>query len=352
MVSVFGAPAQDFEKKVLKEFPITADGELEVSNKYGLVSIETWTENKVKIEVTIKVEAKNQDKANDVFERVNIGFSNTSSLVRAETSVESSKYWKSLWDGGSTKFEVNYQIYIPATVDIDIDNKYGDILVASIEGDAELTLKYGNLRVDQIGGELNLDFGYGKGTVNGCASMDLDMKYSGLTCGSIGDLNAVTKYSSIKADAAGVIQASSSYDQYKIGTATSLNNVGKYDDFEFQSIESVIMNTKYSNLDVSTLSDAADLEFKNGSIKLRNVKSGFSSIEITSDYTGVTIGVENGAQFAIEASTKYGSVKSSDLDIYHDVRNGSQTEVKGYRGSRDAASKIMAKMNYGSLKIQ
>ena len=350
--SAMASPDQEFEKKILKEFPITANGEVEISNKYGEISIETWSDNKVKIEVTIKVDARNQSKADDVFSRVNVAFSNTSSFVRAETEIESSKYWKQLWDGGSTKFEVNYQVFVPSSVEVDLDNKYGDILLGTIEGDAEITLKYGNLSADEIGGDLELDLGYGKGSVNGCKSMRLEMKYYALTCGDIGDLNATTKYSSLKADNADVIQSTTGYDNYKIGNATSLSNVGKYDDFEFQSIESVVMNTKYSNLDVGTLTDAADLEFKNGSIKLRNVKSGFSSIDIDSDYAGITIGVESGAQFTLEAQARNGSVKTSDMEIYHDVKKSSETEMKGYRGSRDASSWIKATMNYGSLKIQ
>ena len=349
--SVSAAVNQEFERKIIEEFQITSDGEVELSNKYGAVTVETWNESRVKIEVTIKVDAGNQDKANDVFDRVSINFSNTSSLVRAATEIETSKKWNSWWNGGSNKFEINYKVYLPGTASVDIDNKYGDVLLASVEGDAEVVLKYGNLRIDEIGGNLRVDLGYGKGTVNGCAAMDLDMKYSTLKCGDIGDLDAVTKYSSLEAESAGVIQSTSSYDGYKFGSATSLSNVGKYDDFDLGDIESVIISTKYSNLEVMNLGDKADLDFKNGNIKIRNVRAGFSFIDVVSDYAGISVGVESGAQFTFEATGKYGSVKVNDVEVYHDIRTNNSTEVRGFRGARDASSWIKATMSYGSIKI-
>ena len=56
----FAGPLGDYEKKIIDQFAISSDGEVEIQNRYGKVELETWSENQVKIEVTIIVEAKSQ----------------------------------------------------------------------------------------------------------------------------------------------------------------------------------------------------------------------------------------------------------------------------------------------------
>ena len=111
--AVFAAPAQDFEKKIVDQFAIASDGEVEIINRYGKVELETWDENEVKIEVTIIVEAKSQGKADEVFERIKVNFSNTSSLVRASTDIASGSKWDKWFGSSSNKFEINYHVWVP-----------------------------------------------------------------------------------------------------------------------------------------------------------------------------------------------------------------------------------------------
>lgn len=84
---------QEFTKTVKKEFPINATGTVDLSNKYGKVDVHTWERDRVKIDVTIVVDARSESTAQEVFNRIQIDFSNDDSFVKAETSIETNKSW-------------------------------------------------------------------------------------------------------------------------------------------------------------------------------------------------------------------------------------------------------------------
>lgn len=346
------SPAKDYEKKIEQTYPITESGQVEILSRYGNVDVETWSEQKVKIEVTIKVDARNQEKADEVFDRININFSNTASLVRASTEINTSKSWSRWFGSNSDQFEINYHVYVPKSLNVDLENKYGAIYMAAIDGDAEITLKYGKLRLDGVGGDLDLKMGYSKGSVTSAGDLDLELSYSNLKCGDLGDVSVSSKYSKFEAGAVGSVHSTSSYDGYDIQKATSVSNVGKYDDLSFGEVDEISVITKYAHLDVGRLNDKADLSFRYGGIKLNGVSAGFSRIEIEGDYTGVSMTIDPNATFSFEAYSKYCGIKYTGLEVYHDVRTNNESTVKGYRGAKEGGGKITAALKYGSFKIQ
>ena len=74
-------PAHDFERKITEEYSISENGSVEMHNRYGNVDVETWSGSEVKIEVIITVDARNQEKADEVFDRIDINFSNSASEI-------------------------------------------------------------------------------------------------------------------------------------------------------------------------------------------------------------------------------------------------------------------------------
>ena len=244
-VAVSASPRSDFDKKIVEQFPITADGDVEVSNKYGNVSVETWSENQVKFEVTITVDARDQGKANEIFERINVKFANTSSLVRATTEISTAKSWKRWMGNNSDKFKISYRVWLPASVSVGLENKYGDIAMSSITGDCRIDLRYGNMSIEDVGGEASIEMAFAKGTFGSAGKTSLDLKYSKLRCNTLGDVNANTKYSTLEAEKTGVLQSNTGYDNYKIKEVSSFTNVGKYDDFDFGCLIDVMDDAAY-----------------------------------------------------------------------------------------------------------
>ena len=155
--------AQEFTKTIKKEFPISQTGTVDLTNKYGKVEVHTWDRNRVKIDVSIVVDARSESAAQEVFDRIQIDFSNDDAFVKAETSIESSNsWWKGSWNNKS-EFQVNYEVYMPSTCDLNLDNQYGNSNVEAISGSADVKVKYGDFQLEGVGGDLKVYLGYGNG---------------------------------------------------------------------------------------------------------------------------------------------------------------------------------------------
>ena len=206
--------------------------------------------------------------------------------------------------------------------------------------------------MDAIGGDLKVNFGYGKASITSGGNADLELKYCTLRGGDFKDVKATTKYSTMELGNVEVLQSSSAYDAYRVQSATSVSNFGKYDDLQFGHVQSVTVNSKYTHLEVGELTHEADLNFRHGGIKIKTLANGFSKIGITGDYTNVNISTEPSAQFHFEAEGRHTSIKHSNVEAYYDVQSsGGTSEVRGYRGSKDAGGQIIAKMSYGTFRI-
>ena len=86
--------AKEFKKNIKKEYAISPNGTVALSNKYGIINVQTWSKNQVKIEVTITVNARNQGDADFVFEKININCSKSGDYIKAKTEIrKTSSSW-------------------------------------------------------------------------------------------------------------------------------------------------------------------------------------------------------------------------------------------------------------------
>jgi hypothetical protein len=350
----FARGSEEFTKTITKQFDIARDGTVGIMNKYGSIDIRTWNESQVKIEVTLKVEAKNQEMANGFFDRVTITFDNSPAVVRAATELETTTGWKSWFDFGSDsdEFEINYVVHAPSTVALELDNKYGDIYVGDMNNRATINLKYGDMKLGAINGKTTIAMGYSDGTITSTKDLDLDLSYSELYAGQTGNISFNGKYSDLEVEMAGDVSATTGYVDVKIQKMGRLTNVGKYDDFSIDEAASVDVNAKYSGFTVSHLHEYAEFDMSYGSINIDFVYPNFQSITVNTSYTDVSIDVDDKASFHLEAATKYCGIDHYGLEVYHEIDKTGESSVKGYRGSRDASSKIVATMSYGELTIR
>ncbi len=349
---LIAAPTKsEFERTIQKDFQIDSDGLVDLSNKYGKVTIETVSGNTVNIEVVIKVDANSQSKADEIFDRIDIDFTNNGSLVKAETTIASQKSkWFSWWgDSKSNSLEINYTVKMPKSCRLSLMNKYGDNFVDHLDGKANISVKYGNLQLAGISGDLDLEMKYAKGSVGSAKRVSLDLGYSDLNMSDVGDMELYTSYSNLNIDEAGDIDSDTKYSNIRIKKVGSIDNEGKYDDFEIESVNSFRIDTKYTDVEIDELSDQAKFNMGYGGARIHKVGSGFSKISIESNYAGFKFGFGSGAGYEVDLDTKYTSVKHGDLNTHMHVEKNSELALKGKRGG--GGGLIYARMKYGSLKL-
>jgi hypothetical protein len=340
----------EFTKNITKEFNISANGDVTLKNKYGKIDLKTWSQNKVKVEVKITVNARSESDANKLFERIKINFSNGADFVNAETVIESTK--KSYWGDGKGDFKIDYVVHMPKSCNINLSNKYGHSTIAEIDGKAVIDVKYGDLSMDGVNNDCKVTLGYGNGTIVKVGKTKLDVKYSKIKINRAANVDVISKYSKVYIDEAGDIKSSSKYDTYRLGNMLELRNEGKYDNFEINNINLINTTSRYSDFNIEKLKKEGDFSLEYGNVVIGALLKNFISLRLDGKYTNFKITTEEGTNYALDVVARYADVKyPSGFEVTYEKQKGASHEVQGYKGSKNA-SPIKARVEFGGVKIR
>ncbi len=348
---------KEFDKTIKKEFAISADGTVEMINRHGQVDVKTWNENQVKVEVTIIVNAGSEEAAKEVFDRIQIDFDSSSDFVKGETTIETEKKsWMSSWWGGSgnsSNYTINYEVFMPTSCNLKLNNKYGHSTVEKITGKANIIAKYGDVRLDGVDNNLVLNIGYGNAVVANAKDADVIIKYGKLRIEDVRDLNLESKYSKVYITRAGDLETISKYDTYRLGEIRGLNNQGKYDDFEIKSADNITAISRYSDFDIQFLAHRGKFNLEYGDLDIDGLSRDFSKLEVDSKYTGIDIDIEDGADYEFDVATTHANIDyPSSADVHHHIDQSSSRELKGFVGSGNGKSLVHIRATYGGVDIR
>jgi len=335
-----------FKKEISKEYDISANGKVKILGKYGHINVTTWNKNKVKFDVIIEIKAPSKAKADQLFKKIHIKFSNSSNSAEAIFKREESKNWNNYKNVG---YKIHYNVKLPAGCSVDLTNKYGDINIVDIKGRANLVNKYGNIKTGDIGKDVDFQLGYGKadlGNIGG--NVNVTIKYSNLDIESAKNVKISSKYSKMHIDKAESIKSESKYDKYYLGAIGNLKNVGKYDDFEIQSVRDINATGKYSDYDIEELQGKASFDMGYGDANIKSVKN-FKGIEFSGKHASLKVHLKGaGANFDIQGN--YTKVK-----LPENKKNGNyrkeNNEIKTDGQINGGGSTIKASSKYGSVVI-
>lgn len=342
---------QEFDRIIEKEFPISADGTLNLANKFGTINITDWDKNAVSIKVIIEVEASSEAKAEDIFDRIKINFSNSANAVGAETEIEDkSSSWFS-WGSSSNDFRINYEVKMPKSVHLKLSNKYGNTNLPNLINGAELVVKYGNISLSDLSGKLDLKLGYGNANFDNIEDAQMDISYSKLEGESVGNLDIQSKYSQINIDVAGSVKSDSKYDDYQFGKINSISNIGKYDNFRIDEVGNIDFETKFSDLKIGTVQGDVSIVQDYGSIAISDLECSRSDLRLELGYTNVTLDLNGCNDYDLSFYGKYVDLSvTSELDDHIESDGSNEKSIRSKEGNGNR--KMDINMKYGKLKIK
>ncbi|MDX1943638.1 MAG: hypothetical protein SFU99_23930 [Saprospiraceae bacterium] len=352
------AERREFTKTIKKEFNVSKTGTTAIYNKYGKVEIKTWDRNRVKIDVTIVVDASSESAAQKVFDLININFYNKEDYVKAETQIGDMK--KEWWDwttyvGNRNKIDyaINYDVYLPPTNNLELSNKYGDAYVAALEGKVNVDIKYGNIKMQSVNNNAKVVLAYGNGWLESVQDMNGNLAYAKLVCSEVKDAEIVSKYSNVRLDKALNILSNTTNDTYEVEQVNEFRNEGRYDNFKIGVVHDVIVNSKYTQVNVGKLNNVLDLNLGYGGARIITIGKDFTSINLIGSHADFRVGVTEGTSFKMDATANYADIQyPSDMNITYEKEKGSSHEVQGNRGGQSARGIITARLNYGGLKVK
>ncbi len=346
----------EFTKNFHKEYDVPADATVELINRYGYTKVHAWDKRIVTIDVNIIANTTSKDRAEEIFEKIDINFTTTSNYIKAETTINNTSKswwdWKS-WLGGSngSSYKINYDVYMPTDQFLKLTHKYGDAFVDRLERDATIKVSYGHLRMDGLGANLDLDLAYSDGNIGSFNDGKLNLRYSNISMGTMKDGILNFKYSDIKMKEGGDIKAECAYGELDADLIHTLDIHSRYDDITVDYVGDVYVNSGYSDLIFGKIGKKSTFTSTYGDIIIKELDPSFQSIDIKTSYVDVRIGA-HGTSYRLDASGSYADIKTTgDFTSNYLVEKSNSKTVKGYTKSESSGGIIKATLAYGGLRI-
>jgi len=327
------------EKTVKKAFDVEASALLKVKNSYGNITLNSWEENRVEIEVHIKTNGNNEEKVQKRLDEIEIEFEASSTVVSAKTLFsKKGNSWG--WNWGrknNINVQVNYIIKLPVKNSIHLNNDYGSITLDRIDGHAKISCDYGRLDIGELRGRNNqLNFDYtSKSSIGYVNSAEINADYSGFTIEKAGDLTLNADYTNSTINAMGNLEYSTDYGNLEIGEAENIHGNGDY--------IKVRLGTVHGNVDIS-----ADY----GSLHIDHMAEDAGNIDIRTDYTGIKIGYDPNYAFDFEITAEYAGVSGKDdFEINISKERSNERYYKGYYKTENSGNMVNITTDYGSISF-
>ncbi len=326
----------DREKKITKSYAVSANDKLSIENEYGAVNINTWEKNEVSVEIVVKSSAKSDSKAQEILESVSISDTKTGGAIYLKTILKSGSY-----RSGKQTLTIDYLVYMPASLQLSIVNKFGNVNLPSLASQLQIKVSYGNIKAAKLTGsqEKRIEVSFGSATID-----ELDNAF------------LESKYSKVNIETVGKAEIHNSFGKTKIIEANNLRITQKYGDFELRKVNTLAGSVEFSNVDLDYLGKSADLHLKyasnadlgiiSGSVELLKINAGFSTVYMKFDET---------ANQDFEAHLKYGDIKLNNQLMKDYVKNTNQnTSSSDYKGKigKGGSGNLIINSNYTTIHIR
>lgn len=256
-------------KTYTKSYPVNRDDKLQISNRYGKVTVNTWAKNEVKVDVEIKTYANDDDAAQKLLDGVKITDSKDNNGVSFTTVMDEDGH-KTFWgvmnnNGKSTvhKAIVNYTVYMPAKNPLTISNTFGAIVLPDLSGKINIKNSYGSLTTKALTNTGNvINIAWGAANIESLTGSDLNVSYGSLNLQSADKLNADIRYSPAKI---GKLSTSGTIN-LRYGDGLQIVNLDK-------NLKNLSVNSSFAPIKLSSLNnDNADFDVtvRNGDFSYDN----------------------------------------------------------------------------------
>jgi hypothetical protein len=324
-----GTSGADFTKQYRKGWSKNGVSGIQISNKFGEVKINNMGGDSITVKVLITIDNASDSKARDMMSRIKISLQKNGDIISGATDIE---------DGfrGNNSFTIDYLINTPKDKNLNITNKYGNIVLNELEAKGEFDVSYGSMTAGKMqspaGNPVKISVAYGKADLETINAAEIDIKYSKLYAEEIKNLQLTTKYSGI--------------NLHKVG---QMNLDSKYDGYSIDEIDRLKAISKYTNYKIDLLTGDLDLDTGYGSVRINKVDPKFGKIVVNNSYGGITIGL-NGLNYSVDADCDYCDINYPESRYKgNKIRENHKFSIQGTVGS--GGGKVNITSRYGGIKL-
>jgi DUF4097 and DUF4098 domain-containing protein YvlB len=309
-------------KTVSRSFKVLPQTELEINNKYGDVIINDWDQDSVSIAITITAFGKDDEAAKRLIDRTAINFNISVSGIQVYTELSKSDGWiRDFWNELSgysqtiiskDQLTIDFQVFMPSGMDLELTNKYGDVFLAERLGLTRVDLSNGNIKAEDVKGDAHLTIRYGNADINSLESANIILKSAELNLDQVKELSIQSNSSTVNLGLVEQAELNSRTDKIAIKWSGRLSG-----------------RTSFSKLRLTHVEGNLDMETNYGAITLERVDPQFTEVLIRGNSTDVELTFDHMAYFAVRIVAKEGKFTlPSDHGLKQVYTDGTEKFIK------------------------
>lgn len=282
-----------------KSYGLPATGTVQIENKYGNVSINGWDKEELKVSVSMTVTHKKDENAKKLLDRIQPKVTQAGDFIRISSEIAErsssifSRYFNKAnpFDFDKSNIQIDYEIYLPKNAELNIINKFGDVIIGAWKGDLDANVQHGDLWVnDEI------------------ATAKIDMRFGKLNCGNLGYGNIKMSNGSIDIDHAQKLKIISNGSEIKLDEVTTLELYSNKDEVDLENVGSLRGDFKFSNANISTVDTELFLTLRIAEIDIQKILKQDAEIDIVQESSEINLNI-SGLSFDFRATLEQGLLR-------------------------------------------
>lgn len=349
--STLFANAQERRETLEKSYKVSKTGEFTFSCYDTDLKVNTWDKDEVKLTGEIIIQGgkeDDQEKLIEIFKNPEV--TSSADALSIETNIAKNTIviglikTITLVDGKKIsvdKYKVNYEIWVPESINFNLKSKYNNIDIATLTGKINFDLYDVDLTMLSFGKDSKIQMKYSSADIGNGGDAILDIYDCELEAKKMANVELVSKYSDIELESVATLDFNSYDDDIKIGNIKSLKTEAKYSEYRIdgnmenclvnfydsdiymKNVGNLVYTAKYSTLKAYDVKSVKISTLYDSNIDLGKVgefictESKYDEIEIDA--------ISKSLQFAGAHSLELnvGSVASSFKEFYGDFKYGS-----------------------------
>ncbi|WP_291865305.1 hypothetical protein [Maribacter sp.] len=271
-------------KTIEKTFSMTNSGKLYLENNYGEISVHGWNKESLVIKMEIEVIHKKKENAQNLLERIGTNINENKDYIIFKTAIAEkntgfiTKYWSKVnsFDYDRSNLKINYTVYLPKNAELDITNRFGDVIVEDWAGKFKTDIQHGDL---WLNGNLNF--------------ADITMKYGKIKAETITYGNIRLKNGKFIVENAEELRVNSSGSTLNMETIKALELYSSKDEIKIDVVHKIKGDIKFTDIDINTLNNEANLVLKISDLTIKEISTKKPNIKLTQESSEININVEN-----------------------------------------------------------
>jgi hypothetical protein len=214
--------------------------------------------------------------------------------------------------------------------------------------------KYGKHRIGKI---INADINcsYGNIDIDSVNTLKFQVKYGNHRIGKIVDADINCSYGNISIDLVNTLKLQVKYGNYRIDKTKNVELDGSYGNVKIESVDEIDAELFYTPTNIENLKKKLNAKCQYSNVRVSDCSKQLETIKFSGKYSGLTLGFDTDLSAELNVDLTYGNLSVNDdyqVKYSFSEKDYNKTVKKGIIGSKTPTAKIDISNSYANVSIR